>query len=414
MRLNPVKPFLYTALLLLIAACFITACTKKDIKPNGNIITGSNPSKDSLAAIDSLPSFDSPTGVAVDAAGNIYVADYGNDLIRKINLAGLVSTLAGTGVQGQINATGILASFSRPTGIALDAAGNLYVADAGNNLIRKITQAGVVTTLAGGDTTGTVNGQGSTASFFDPLGVALDGSGNVYVADAGNNLIRMITPAGVVSTLAGNGNVVTDNGTLSANSFNNPTGVAADAAGNVYVANYLNNNILEVNPAGVVTNFAGDGQAGFADGAAASAEFYYPNNLAIDAAKNIYVSDGVNDLIRKMTPDGTVSTFAGSGEAGAVDSTGTAASFNGPAGLAVDAKGNVYVADSNNNLIRKITPAGVVSTIAGNGQPGAKNGLAVVHRNKKALKITAKNRFNIWKPGIRRLGVKSQEVKSQE
>jgi sugar lactone lactonase YvrE len=218
--------------------------------------------------------------------------------------------------------------------------------------------------------------------------VAVDASGNVYVADAGDNMVRMITPAALVSTFAGNtaGNMV----------FNNPTGVAADAAGNIFAANYLNNNILKINSAGTVSTLAGTGQPGSNNGPDSSATFYFPNSIAVDAAGNIYVADGVNNLIRKITPGGTVSTLAGSGTAGATDSTGTAASFNGPTGLAVDAGGNVYVADTNNNLIRRITPAGAVTTIAGTGQAGAKNGKAFVRRNTKALKISSKNSINIF------------------
>jgi streptogramin lyase len=396
MKLTTIKPFLYTAIFVITSIIFITACTKKNITPNDRTSTGTDSLKaDSISKVDSLPSFNSPTGIALDAAGNIYVADYGNNLIRKITSSGIVSTIAGTGMQGAINATGVLASFSRPTSLALDAAGNIYVADGGNNLIRKITTSGVVTTFAGTDTTGTIDGPGLTASFYDPLGVALDGQGNVYVADAGNNLIRLISPAGVVSTLAGNNNTVTSNGTLSANSFNNPTGVAVDGNGNIYVANYLNSNILQITGGNTVNVFAGSGQIGNANGQGAAASFYFPNNVAVDAANNVYVSDGVNDLIRKITPDGTVSTLAGSGAAGAADSTGTAATFNGPAGLAVDATGNVFVADANNNLIRKITPLGIVTTVAGNGQAGAKNGQVIAY-HKRALKLAAKSRFKIW------------------
>jgi len=161
---------------------------------------------------------------------------------------------------------------------------------------------------------------------------------------------------------------------------------------------------MKISPAGVVSTYAGvDTLKGANNGPAATATFYFPNSVAVDAADNVYVSDGVNNLIRKITPDGTVSTLAGNGLPGAVDSTGTKASFNYPAGLAVDAAGNVYVADSNNNLIRKITPAGVVSTVAGSGLQGAKNGTAVARRNRKLLvKKASKAQFNIfYKPGKR-------------
>lgn len=341
-----------------------------------------------MLAIDTLPSFNNPTGLALDAAGNIYVADYSNNLIRKISSTGIVSTFAGSGTQGATNGSGNLASFNGPAAVTVDGAGNVYVADSGNSLIRKISTAGVVTTFAGGDTTAMANGTGTNASFFDPLGVAVDASGNIFVADAGNNMVRMITPAAVVSTLAGN----SANSTL----FNNPTGVAVNAAENVFVANYLDNNILTVNAAGFAGTLAGTGQPGSSNGPGSTATFYFPNGVATDAGGNVYVADWVNNLIRKISSNGVVSTLAGSGAAGAIDSTGTSASFNGPAGLAVDAAGNVYVADADNNLIRKITPAGVVTTIAGTGNPGAKNGKAFARRNTKSLKILQKNSINIF------------------
>ena len=338
---------------------------------------------DSIAALDSLPSFNNPSGVAIDASGNIYVADYGNNLIRKIAPGGIVTTLAGSGNAGYIDGAGTLASFTQPTGLAVDASGNLFVADAGDNLIREINPAGVVTTIAGSDTTGSVNGIGTASSFFDPLGVSVDVHGNIYIADAGNNLIRLIGQGGQVSTFAGTLNTGTS---TNLSPFNNPSGVAVDGNGNVFVANYLNSTIMKITPSGVVSTYAGvDTVKGSNNGPAPSATFYYPNSVAVDAAGNVYVSDGVNNLIRKITPDGTVSTLAGSGLAGSADSTGTKASFNYPAGLAVDAAGNVYVADSNNNLIRKITPAGVVSTVAGSGLQGATNGTAVANKRRRML-----------------------------
>lgn len=394
MKPHPFKQIFYSALLLFSIACCIVACTKKDFKQTGIIVKKGGGTDSTIVAIDSLPSFNSPAGIAIDAAGNLYVADYGNNLIRKITPAGVVSTLAGSGYQGKIDETGNLASFDGPKGIAADAQGNLFVADAGNNRIRKITSAGVVSTIAGSDSTGVLNGIGINATFFGPEGLTVDASDNVYVADAGNDQIRLVTAAGVVTTFATN--VTSSTGTLAPNSFNNPTGVALDGAGNVYVANYLSNNILLVNPSGNVSLFAGiDTISGAKNGPANSATFYFPNSVAIDGTGNVYVSDGVNNLIRKITPGGMVSTLAGSGFAGAVDSTGTAASFSGPAGLAVDASGNVYVADSNNNLIRKITPAGVVTTIAGNGQSGAKNGVAVAYRNRRGILNVPKNIFNL-------------------
>ncbi|WP_295677072.1 NHL repeat-containing protein [uncultured Mucilaginibacter sp.] len=369
--------------MLLLIACFTTAC-KKDILRQNHFNTNPDTTKtDSIAALDSLPSFNNPSGVAIDASGNIYVADYGNNLIRKIAPGGIVTTLAGSGNAGYIDGAGTLASFTQPTGLAVDASGNLFVADAGDNLIREISPAGVVTTIAGSDTTGSVNGIGTASSFFDPLGVSVDVHGNIYIADAGNNLIRLIGQGGQVSTFAG-----TLNTGISTNlsPFNNPSGVAVDGNGNVFVANYLNSTIMKITPSGVVSTYAGvDTVKGSNNGPAPSATFYYPNSVAVDAAGNVYVSDGVNNLIRKITPDGTVSTLAGSGLAGSADSTGTKASFNYPAGLAVDAAGNVYVADSNNNLIRKITPAGVVSTVAGSGLQGATNGTAVANKRRRML-----------------------------
>lgn len=373
--------------LLLLLVCLFTACQKELLPKQSGVrgvdTTGTGTGTDTTVTPipETTPSFYSPAGVAIDIAGNIYVADYGNNLIREISPAGMVSTLAGSGVQGRVDNTGAVASFNQPTGIAVDAAGNVYVGDAGNDRIRKITPAGVVTTLAGSDSTGYTDGPGITAAFFHPEGITVDGTGNVFVADAGNNLIRKVAPGGTVSTLAGNGAGIGD-----AAVFSNPTGVAIDATGNIYVANALKNNILKIGVGGAINTLAGSGDIGFRDGAGAVATFYFPNSLAVDAANNVYVSDGVNNLIRKITPDGNVSTLAGSGTAGADDGTGTAASFNGPAGLAIDATGNIYVADSNNNLIRKITPAGVVTTVAGSGRSGSRNGQAVARRNPKVIR----------------------------
>jgi len=297
-------------------------------------------------------SFYYPEGIALDNAGNAYVADQGNNQIRKISAAGAVTTLAGTLVAGSTNASaiGVAALFNGPTGVAADAAGaNVYVADYGNNLIRKIvTATGVVSTLAGiNGKTGNANGTGILASFNGPAGVAVDGTGNVYVADFVNNLVRKITAAGVVTTLAGSGTAGNTNGTGVAASFNGPRGVAVDAAGNVYVADANNNLVRQITAAGVVTTLAGTGAAGNVSGPANASSFFYPSGVAVDAAGNVYVADADNNLIRKIAA-GAVTSLAGSGYL-VLNST-----FNGPAGVAVNSTGVVFVANAYGNLIQKV------------------------------------------------------------
>jgi len=327
-------------------------------------ITGGTGSTDSTTVIPAL--FSSPSDVAVDAAGNLYVADYWYNRIQKISTNGTVSTLAGTGNAGAINGLGKLASFNRPSGLAVDGAGNVYVADAGNNLIRKITPDGTVSTLAGTvvavDTSNTVTEQ---PLFAGPSGVAVDASGNVYVADAGNNRICVVSPSGNTRTLTGNGNAGSNNGAGKDATFNNPTGVAVDASGNVYVADMLNNLIRKVASDGTTSTLAGNGDIGSKDGIDTAARFYFPNSLAVDGSGNVYVTDDINNLIRAITPTGAVTTLAGSGQAGYQNGVGAQASFNDPAGISIDASNNLYVADANNNLIRKITSAGMVTTVAG-------------------------------------------------
>jgi sugar lactone lactonase YvrE len=324
--------------------------------------------------------FYNPDGVAVDGAGNVYVADRNNATIRKVTPAGVVTTLAGTAGQiGSADGTGAAASFWYPEAVAVDGAGNVYVADRNNATIRKVTPAGVVTTLAGSaGQNGSADGTGAAASFSYPSGVAVDGAGNVYVADSDNNTIRKVTAAEVVTTLAGSvGLSGSADGTGAAARFSYPTGVAVDGAGNVYVADYYNDTIRKVTPAGVVTTLAGTaGQYGSADGTGATARFSYPTGVAVDGAGNVYVADSDNNTIRKVTPAGVVTTLAGSsGQQGSADGTGAAASFYNPRGVAVDGSGNVYVADSDNNTIRKVTPAGVVTTLAGSsGQRGSADG----------------------------------------
>ncbi len=311
-----------------------------------------------------------PAGVAVDSAGIVYVADHNNHTIRKITPAGTVTTLAGLGYAwGSSDGTGSAARFAYPTGVTVDSGGNVYVADRFNSTIRKITPAGVVTTLAGlAGSYGSVDGIGSNARFYGPLGVAVDSGGNVYVADNGNHTIRKITPARVVSTIAGQaGSIGSADGTGSAARFYNPSGVTVDSAGTVSVADQNNNTIRKIDASTVVTTLAGSAFAsGAADGVRDAARFLNPCGVTMDSAGNGYVADYNNHTIRKITPGGGVTTLAGlAGNSGSADGTGSDARFYNPTGVTVDSAGNVYVADRNNHTIRKITPAGVVTTLAG-------------------------------------------------
>jgi sugar lactone lactonase YvrE len=299
--------------------------------------------------------FNNPSGVACDGSGNVYVADNSSNRIRKIVAAtGVVTTLAGSGAFGSADGTGTAASFNTPNSVACDGSGNVYVADLNNQRIRKIVAAtGVVTTLAG--TGGYLDGTGTAAQFRYPSGVACDGSGNVYVADGGNNRIRKIVAAtGIVTTLAGSTSGYLD-GTGTAARFDLPQGVACDGSGNVYVADYSNHRIRKIVAAtGVVSTLAGSGTVGTADGTGTAAQFWIPNSVACDANGNVYVADYGNNRVRVIVAaTGVVSTLAGS-TSGYLDGTGPAARFNGPQGVAYDGSGTVYVADYSNNCIRAI------------------------------------------------------------
>jgi sugar lactone lactonase YvrE len=253
--------------------------------------------------------------------------------------------------------------------VVVDSAGTVYVADTLNATIRKVTAAGGVTTLAGAaGMVGTTDGTGATARFNWPFAVAIDSTGSVYVADYYNAAIRKVTAAGVVTTLAGTAGMAgSADGTGAAARFNGPSGVVVDSAGNLYVSDRNNCTIRKVSAGGVVTTLAGTaGIAGSADGTGAAARFYNPNGMAIDSAGNLYVVDTDNSTIRKVTPAGAVMTLAGSaGVTGSSDGTGATARFNHPIGVTVDSASNLYVTDSGNATIRMVTPAGVATTVAG-------------------------------------------------
>ena len=309
--------------------------------------------------------FYNPTGVAVDGVGNVYVADQNNNLIRKISPLGanwIVTTIAGGG-QGSRDGTNRSAQFSSPTAIAVDNSGNLYVADQDNSDIRRITLSGtnwVVTTIAGSaGVSGSQNGTNGAARFSNPAGIAVDSAGNLFVADELNNAIRKITLSGtnwVVTTIAG-GTQGDRDGTNMAAQFFGPSGVAVDTIGRVFVADQFNNTIRLITPVGtnwLVTTMAGQPVSGLSNGVGTNACFDAPLSVAVDASNHVYVADLFNNAIRMLAPSGTnwlVSTIAG-GSLGSSNGTGANASFDLPFGVASDAYGDVFVADSQNNSIR--------------------------------------------------------------
>lgn len=301
--------------------------------------------------IGAAAKFASPFNVAVDADGNVYVADANNNRIRKITPSGATSTLAGS-EDGDVDGTGAEAQFSSPYGIAVDADGNVFVADTYNHKIKKITPEGVVTTFAG-STGGYNDATGTDAQFYYPTGLAIDSEGTIYVADKDNHKIRKISPEGVVTTLAGGTGGYAD-GTGTDARFYGPYNVDVDANGNVYVADASNHKIRKITSDGVVTTLAGNGQ-GYAEGTGDAALFYYPYDVAVDADGNVLVADTFNQRVRKINvADGSTSSFAGDGTVGSTDGAPAEAKFSYLTGVTVGANGSVYVADKDSQKIRMI------------------------------------------------------------
>lgn len=445
--------------------CDLATSTIRKIAPDSTVSTfaGIPGTSGSIDGAGNLATFNSPYGITIDSSGNLYVVEQGGKKIRKITQSGVVSTLAGTGVAGSRDGAGNVATFNFPTGITIDSSGNLYVCDQRNNKIRKITPSGVVSTFAGTGVAGNVDGTNSTATFNWPNGITIDSSDNLYVADYSSNLIRKITPSGNVSTYCGgtidkaamstltdtyvikecaleavqgitkdsNDNLyvteeaivskITPNGIrkkiagligydstkgayrgyigndIDLPSFSSPSNVVVDSFGNLYITESNLHAIRKITPNGIVSTFAGSGGggAGSLDGEGVVATFFNPIGITIDSSNNLYVVDSSNHRIRKITPDGFVSTVAGS-TAGFLDAVGTAAKFSSPTHIAIDSSGNLYVTENGNHKIRKIAPDGTVTTFAGVGILGYVDGGRFNARFNYPLGIAVDSSGNVY------------------
>jgi uncharacterized repeat protein (TIGR01451 family) len=317
-----------------------------------------------------------PYGVAVDTSGNLYIADYGNQRIRKVGASGTITTVAGNGsccFSGD-GGPATSAELYYPAGVAATAAGAFYIASGYGNRVRMVSTSGIIATVAGNGGSGFSGdgGAATSAQLANPEGVAVDSSGNLYVADQGNVRVRKVSSAGVISTLLGG--MVGDGGLGVFGALNQPSGVARDNAGNTYVADTIDNRVRKVALDGTISTVAGTGAAGFSgdSGPAASARLNTPRGLAMDASGNLYIADSTNFRVRKVAASGNISTVAGSGIYGNSGAGGpaTSARMGYPYGLAVDSSGNLYIADESNNLIWKVAASGTITTVAGNGTYG--------------------------------------------
>jgi uncharacterized repeat protein (TIGR01451 family) len=311
-----------------------------------------------------------PSDVAVDGSGNVYIADSQNSAIRKVSTAGVIGTVAGNGTAGYAgdNASATLAELNFPSGVAVTSSGTLYIADSDNSRVRQVTSSGTITTVAGN---GAYTGSGN-AALVNPSGVALDSGGNLYIADEGTNTIRKLSPAGTISTIGGSGvyGYSGDGAAAVTARFAYPAGVAVDTSGNVYVVDSYNSRVRKIATNGMVTTVAGNGRRGYSGNGstATNAELNFPQGIAVDGAGNLYIADTNNSCIRKVS-GGIITTIAGNGTAGYLGDNGpaSASELNFPYGVTVDTTGNVYIADTLNNVIRQISTTGIITTVAGDG-----------------------------------------------
>lgn len=328
--------------LLLINVLFIQSCKDDDPAPpvyEVSTVAGSG----TLGFADGTgtgASFNYPTGMVFDAAGNLFVCDTRNHCIRKITPAGEVSTFAGSTVNGNADGTGTSAQFSQPRGIVLDKAGSFYVTDAGNSNIRKITSEGVVTTIFDGD-----------PEFKFPSAIVIDSKGDFFITDFISNVVWKLSATGGISLFAGDGSNGFADGQGQAAQISEVWGIAIDANDNLFVTNH--HGVRKITPTGAVTTIAGSDAEGFADGKGSEAKFSAPRGIVLSASGDLYICDSSNHRIRRVTQGGDVLTVAG-GAAGLADGVGTDAQFSSPFGMTSDANGKMYVSEIDNHTIRKI------------------------------------------------------------
>ena len=324
-----------------------------------------------------------PVGVALDSTGNLYIADNGNNRIRKVDTSGNISTVVGNGTGGYSGdgAAATSAELRSPTAVTVDGAGNIYLADNGNNRIRKVDTSGIISTVAGNGTGG-YSGDGAAATSAEinsPYGVVVDSAGNIYIADRSNQRIRKVDTSGNISTVAGNGTpgYSGDGAAATSAELSSPSGVAVDSAGNIYIADAGNNRIRKVDTSGNISTAAGNGTGSYSgDGApATSAELNGPSSVAVDSAGQLYIGDESNNRIRKVDTAGDISTVAGSGTQGYRGDGAAAASaeFHYPTGLAVDSTRSLYIADQDNHRIRKVSTSVTSPTTAVGATSAAQN-----------------------------------------
>ena len=328
-----------------------------------------------------------PLNVAVDGSGNLFIVDFSNNRIRKVDGNGTITTVAGTGTAGfnGDNQSATAAQLNQPRGVAVDGSGNLFIADSYNNRIRKVDGNGTITTVAGIGTQGSNgdNQSATAAQLYQPVGVTVDGSGNLFIADSFNSRIRKVNSAGIITTIAGGGNQPVSDGVVATTvQLANPAGVAVDNNGNVFIADTNRHSIRKVDSNGIITTVAGNDTQGFNgdNQPATAAQLFFPESVVVDGRGNLFIADSGNNRVRKVDGNGIITTVVGTGVGGfnGDNQLATTAQINYPYGIAIDGSGNLFISDINNNRIREVSPvAPIANDVSGETVTGKPVGLVL-------------------------------------